>query len=72
MKIEGEYLENLLGSISDSDYCYLCDNHPSTGHGEGCPLNDAFLVCKFDPECRFKPTNNCKFTSCNFYLENKP
>jgi len=22
----------------ESDYCYACDNHPSHGHAEDCPL----------------------------------
>lgn len=24
----------------ESDYCYLCDNHPSHGHAKDCPLHE--------------------------------
>jgi len=36
--LEGQWLANLEQQIEDSDYCYLCDNHPSHGHDKNCPI----------------------------------
>lgn len=38
--LTGEVLEKLLRSIEASDYCPLCDCHPSYGHAGNCPLGD--------------------------------
>lgn len=41
MNLQDKHLENLKKWVDDGDYCFLCDNHPSSGHSEDCPLNDA-------------------------------
>lgn len=40
MELKSKHIKNLLKWIDDSDYCYLCDNHPSHGHAEDCPFNN--------------------------------
>lgn len=30
----------LKRAADDSDYCYVCDNHPSGGHAADCPIRD--------------------------------
>lgn len=37
-------ISRLSGAIrryaEETDYCIACDEHPSHGHAEGCPLDD--------------------------------
>lgn len=40
MKIEGRWLENVRREIADADYCFVCGEHPTHGHAEGCPAAD--------------------------------
>lgn len=30
--------DNLKRWVKEADFCYLCEAHPSRGHGENCPL----------------------------------
>lgn len=47
MKTPAEVLEEglaayqaaLLRAAEETDYCLLCEQHPSTGHVAGCPLD---------------------------------
>jgi hypothetical protein len=32
----------------DTDYCYVCDNHPSHGHAKDCPLLGGARVAQED------------------------
>ena len=36
--VTGKALERLQEAIDDVDYCFLCDNHVSSGHSKDCPL----------------------------------
>lgn len=31
----------LKNAEDDTDYCYVCDNHPSHGHAKDCPMSPA-------------------------------
>jgi hypothetical protein len=31
----------LKKSADEYDYCFVCDNHPSSGHSKDCPLYEA-------------------------------
>ena len=36
--VTGKALERLQEAMDDVDYCFLCDNHVSSGHSNDCPL----------------------------------
>lgn len=38
MVISDDFLYNLKNNTVEADFCYLCNNHPSSGHSDDCPL----------------------------------
>ena len=38
LKLTEKQYRNLLSHIEEVNFCYFCDNHPSSGHSLDCPL----------------------------------
>jgi hypothetical protein len=38
LRLSKKQYKNLLSHIEEVDFCYICDNHPSSGHSLDCPL----------------------------------
>jgi len=44
LKMPEYQYKNLKEWIENEDYCYLCNNHPSSGHSDDCPFYEVDIV----------------------------
>lgn len=43
MILQDKYVKALKKWVEDGDYCFLCDNHPSSSHDSDCPLYEKLI-----------------------------